>query len=196
MNNHSSQAKLISELSKKLESRFESEGIKAAVCIILRLPNDNMEILLVKRAERPGDPWSGQVALPGGKRLPEDGDLMHTVMREVFEETRINLSESARFLGVMKPVKSIIQPTLRVAPFIFMLLHGTSIKLQEELHSYRWVSINDIIKNKGALHAGSRREESYNLPSYVVWGLTYRILKGFLEIVRSLAGEGINLHNE
>ena len=39
---------------------------RAAVAIVLRQGDPGLEFLLIKRAEREGDPWSGQVALPGG----------------------------------------------------------------------------------------------------------------------------------
>jgi 8-oxo-dGTP pyrophosphatase MutT (NUDIX family) len=49
------------------------------------------EILFIKRAARVGDKWNGHVALPGGKRDPEDGDDAVTAMREALEEVGIGL---------------------------------------------------------------------------------------------------------
>ena len=41
---------------------------RAAVALILRDPGDaSLEFLLIKRADYEGDPWSGHVALPGGR---------------------------------------------------------------------------------------------------------------------------------
>jgi hypothetical protein len=50
------------------------------------------EILFIKRATRVGDKWNGHVALPGGKRDPEDDDDAVTAMREALEEVGIDLS--------------------------------------------------------------------------------------------------------
>jgi hypothetical protein len=50
------------------------------------------EILFIKRATRVGDKWTGHVALPGGKRDPEDMDDQATAKREAFEEVGIDLS--------------------------------------------------------------------------------------------------------
>ena len=62
----------------------------AAVAIILTPQPDS--ILLIRRADRSGDPWSGHMALPGGRREPSDSDLAATAIREVAEEVGIQLS--------------------------------------------------------------------------------------------------------
>jgi 8-oxo-dGTP pyrophosphatase MutT (NUDIX family) len=50
------------------------------------------EVLFIKRATRVGDKWNGHVALPGGKRDPEDADDQVTAAREAWEEVGIDLS--------------------------------------------------------------------------------------------------------
>lgn len=52
------------------------------------------ELLFIKRATRIGDKWNGHVALPGGKRDPEDSDDEVTAAREAMEEVGVDLSES------------------------------------------------------------------------------------------------------
>ena len=65
----------------------------AAVVIILRSNHKDVEVLLVKRAKKITDPWSGQVALPGGKKNSNDENLKNTVIRETLEETGIHLQK-------------------------------------------------------------------------------------------------------
>jgi 8-oxo-dGTP pyrophosphatase MutT (NUDIX family) len=50
------------------------------------------EVLLIKRAARPGDRWTGHIALPGGKREPRDPDDRATSERETREETGLELN--------------------------------------------------------------------------------------------------------
>ena len=58
------------------------------------------EILFIKRAARSGDRWTSHVALPGGKRDPEDANDKATAIRETMEEVGIDLSdEQALFVG-------------------------------------------------------------------------------------------------
>lgn len=49
------------------------------------------EVLLIKRATRKGDRWTGHVALPGGKRETSDSDDCMTSVRETKEETGLDL---------------------------------------------------------------------------------------------------------
>jgi 8-oxo-dGTP pyrophosphatase MutT (NUDIX family) len=65
---------------------------EAAVALVLRTtPAGVIELLFIKRAERHDDPWSGQIALPGGRYDPDDESLEATAVRETFEEVSIDL---------------------------------------------------------------------------------------------------------
>src|SRR3989337_2808027 len=66
---------------------------KAAVALIFRSGADGQpELLFIKRADYPGDPWSGQVAFPGGREEPGDSSLADTAVRETREEAGSDLS--------------------------------------------------------------------------------------------------------
>ncbi len=64
-----------------LNTFFEQDWVK----------HGDPEILFIKRATRVGDKWNGHVALPGGKRDPEDDDDAVTAAREALEEVGIDL---------------------------------------------------------------------------------------------------------
>jgi len=49
------------------------------------------EVLLIKRAARPGDRWTSHIALPGGRREPGDPNDRATSERETREETGLEL---------------------------------------------------------------------------------------------------------
>jgi len=66
-------------------------GWQAATALILAPGADGAELAFIERVERHGDPWSGHMALPGGKRDPEDPDLAATAARETREEVGLAL---------------------------------------------------------------------------------------------------------
>jgi hypothetical protein len=58
------------------------------------------EVVFIKRAARQGDRWTSHVALPGGKRDPEDEDDKAVAVRETAEEIGLDLTaQDALFVG-------------------------------------------------------------------------------------------------
>ena len=56
----------------------------AAILLVLRARDDGEpELLMIKRAEAEGDPWSGHIACPGGRMEPADRNLEVTAVRGV-----------------------------------------------------------------------------------------------------------------
>jgi 8-oxo-dGTP pyrophosphatase MutT (NUDIX family) len=143
-----------------------------------------LEILFVKRAERSSDPWSGQTALPGGKRNPEDENLKETVIRETFEETGINLLENCIFLGVMDPLRSIKRPEMKIIPFIFLQKKKQKIELNEELTGYFWIKLVELTRKKSVFKYKLKDHPAYIIKSQVIWGLTRKIVDNLLSIFK------------
>jgi 8-oxo-dGTP pyrophosphatase MutT (NUDIX family) len=131
----------------------------------------------VKRVESPDDPWSGQVALPGGKRDAKNQNLRRAVVRETLEETGINLLDRCRFLGVMETQRSY---EMKVLPFVVLLEREPSIKLNEELEGFVWISLDELVQHKGSVKFSFGEFPAYIVGNIVIWGLTYRILEKFV----------------
>ena len=176
-------------LTKMLKKTSENLDANAAVVVLLKATNQEFQVLFVKRAEKTGDPWSGQTALPGGKRDTKDRDLKATVVRETLEETRINLLEGCRFLGAMEPVRSIQKPEMQILPFVVLLEKEQAIKLNEELTEYFWTPLKELAEHKGTVKFSFGEYPAYIIENYVIWGLTYRIMQNLLSLVSSI-GEG------
>jgi len=66
------------EILVKRLSRVREGKTDGAVALILRLINQKLEVLVVKRIENPSNPWSGQIGLPSGKRDAKDQNLKQT----------------------------------------------------------------------------------------------------------------------
>jgi 8-oxo-dGTP pyrophosphatase MutT (NUDIX family) len=95
--------------------------MEAAVALV-RARSPRESILLIRRTERVNDPWSGHWSLPGGRREPEDRDLLHTALRELAEECSILLTPEQ--LEAALPATSLgrlLGPRMLVAPFVFSI---------------------------------------------------------------------------
>ena len=173
---------IIEELVSKLNTTNNLEA-NAAVVVLLRSTDRGIQVLLVKRAEKSTDPWSGQIALPGGKRNLKDSDLKHTVIRETLEETAINLLKNCRFLGTMEQFTSIQKPEMKIVPFIVIQEKKQKIKLNNELSDYFWIKLKKIIENKGTVKYKLEDFPAFIIGKYTIWGLTFKILQELLELL-------------
>jgi len=181
---------IIENLSKALKPVSKEQDADAAVALMLKPNNQNFDVLFVKRIESPTDPWSGQMAFPGGKRDAKDKHLKQTVVRETLEETNISLHDRCRFLGTLTATRSTQRPEMKVLPFVILLDHDPLIKLNErELEGFVWISLRELVQNKGIAKSGFGEVPAYVIKSNVIWGLTYRIVENLLQILECLQPE-------
>ena len=162
----------------------------AAVALVLLEGPQGLEILLIKRAERGDDPWSGQMALPGGRYDPGDRDLEATAVRETREETGVDLSDAERLgaLDDLHPRTSVLPPVV-VRPFVFALARRAPLITSDEVQRAFWLPLVRLSES------GVRREVTvtlrggtHTLPAYLVedeliWGMTERIITPFVDLV-------------
>lgn len=181
--------KIIEELVEALGQNVETIEANAAVVVLLRIENREIQVLFVKRAVHPTDAWSGQVALPGGKREPKDKNLKSTVVRETFEETGINLLEGCKFLGILEPVRSVKKPEMKVLPFVVLQREPQTIKLNRELTEYFWAPLKELDKHKKDVKLSFGEFTAYTVEGQVIWGLTFNILSNLLSLLEDINKE-------
>ena len=81
---------------RPLRVSLDGEPSRAAVAMVLEPRADDLHLFFIHRAEHDADPWSGHMGFPGGRKDPEDPDVLNTVLREVHEEVGIDLRRQAR----------------------------------------------------------------------------------------------------
>jgi 8-oxo-dGTP pyrophosphatase MutT (NUDIX family) len=173
----------------ELPSRAADEGAeapRAAVASILRQGMEDVELLFIKRAERQGDPWSGHVAFPGGKREVGDASLLATAVRETEEEVGLRL-EPRSFVTRLHDVRARING-YRVAHFVFRLDdRAASLAMSPEVAAVLWVPLATLAEVERAEGdaPGQRAFPSVKLGDYVLWGMTYRMVGHLLDAVES-----------
>src|SRR5207253_2021742 len=108
----------------------------AAVAAVFRAgADDQPELLMIKRAEHEGDPWSGHVALPGGRMDPRDRDLEQTAVRETWEETGIDIERDGYVLGRLDDLapRMPVLPPLVIRPFVAVVPPTVTIVANPEV---------------------------------------------------------------
>jgi len=163
---------------------------RAAVALVLRPGPDGPELLLIRRAIREGDPWSGHMALPGGREQAGDTGPAHTAARETLEEVGIDVAVHGRLLGPVEPVwpQSSRAPSILVRPFVFWVDAPVEATPNYEVDEAVWVSVREL-REPGSVTEhlleiegmGPMRFPAFGPRGYVIWGLTHRILTSFLE---------------
>lgn len=166
--------------------------LRTAVAMLLRFDRGQPDVLLMKRAERADDHWSGHISLPGGRESPADTDLLATAMRETGEELGVDLGSNARLIGRLEPVRAMARGrvlSMVVAPFVFVETRPVTIALGHEAQAAFWMPLD--LAASGAisdefqyvLGPETRQLPCWSYQGHVVWGLTYRMLDDLLRLV-------------
>lgn len=183
----------------RLESRDAApatDEAHAAVAAIFRAPTHQAEaqILLIRRAERDGDPWSGHMAFPGGKREASDASLLVTALRETHEEVGLDLERHGRLVTQLPSVSAMTRSKrgpMLVTPFIFVLdepEHPEFVLSSEVVETY-WVAVGPMARGEVAMTFPYRHEgvllqlPAFSVQERVVWGLTHRMLSMLFAIL-------------
>lgn len=172
--------------------------VRAAVTMILRQhkqvtddPNDDgIEVLMMRRAEREGDPWSGHMSFPGGKMDSKDDNSFEASLRELAEETGIPrpdevLRSVGRLSDVLTRNHSGRKPMV-VTPFVFELMEDVKFSPNHEVAELVWIPLSFLNdkEHREVMHWDFRGTR-INLPCYYyqtrrIWGLSLTMLDEML----------------
>jgi 8-oxo-dGTP pyrophosphatase MutT (NUDIX family) len=173
---------------------------QAAVAAVLRapLPSGDAEILLVRRSERAGDPWSGHMAFPGGRRDDSDPTLLATAIRETREEVGLDLDQHGTLLARLPDTPAVARGRrvgIVISPFVFALNTAAELppelRLNDEIAEAIWAPLGPLARGELATtHAYSHEGKHFDLPGFqvgerIVWGLTYHMLQALLEVLHA-----------
>lgn len=162
----------------------------AAVTLIVRPVVPDLDVLFVRRADVPGDPWSGHMALPGGHRAAADADILETARRETHEEVGLDLSRGA-YLGRLDDLRPVTRriPSILISPFVAWHGDETPVVTNHEVQYHVWVplgALRDPARQSQVRFRDGSRERLF--PSILfkgdtIWGLTHRVVVNFLDLI-------------
>ncbi len=169
----------------------ESDGLgHAAVAIILREygAGRKQEILIIRRAEDPRDPWSGHLGFPGGRLEPVDISPERAAVRETSEEVGLSLDACARRIGALSEIRarSLQQPLpLSIFPFVYELVHPAVVQQNEEVATACWVPLGYFLNRANRTTMPHPRDPRHILPCYplggrALWGMSLAMLDELL----------------
>ena len=186
---------LMRDLSRQLESRlskfvkdeaaFEPRAGRAAVAIMVREGLEATEMLMIRRARREGDPWSGHMGFPGGRRDPGDPCNFSCAVRETEEEIGVDLGEWGTRLGELSDVNTgwrADRPEMLVTPFVFRVTELPELVPNHEVDDVVWVPLHFLMDhgNREPLDwewkGQKMATDSYLYESYRIWGLSLMMI--------------------
>ena len=175
-------------LRARLRSGLDTDGSDgaawAATALVVGNGPHGPAVCFIHRADRPGDRWSGHMALPGGRRDPQDPDLATTARRETREEVGLRLPEpEGRLEDVGGPGRR-----RQVASFVFLLDDQPALDPDpREVQDALWIPLQHLLDPRAAVRhhwSGLVGFPGIRHGERVIWGLTHRILASFAETLR------------
>jgi 8-oxo-dGTP pyrophosphatase MutT (NUDIX family) len=164
--------------------------VRAAVAILARPVPRDVELLFIRRAAFENDPWSGDIAFPGGRvGSPEEPSRL-TAARETREEVGIDVSE-AECLGQLDDVIG-GDGAVVVSGFVYALRAPAALKTNHEVASAGWVRVSTLVAPERQTTSTFRyKDRDVRLPAIRVfdddsphlWGLTYQFVERFMRIL-------------
>jgi len=172
---------------------LEKAGLSpAAVALILQQGKQGLEILFIERAPHPADPWSGNLAFPGGRIDPDDLTARAAAERETLEEIGLDLSR-AELLGRLDDIIGAYLP-VKISCFVYLLTSSATPVLNHEVTRTFWFPLQELCQpSRHTLseiywHGRQRRIHGIRLDddSPLLWGITYRLAVQFLRHLEAI----------
>ncbi len=165
---------------------------RSAVALILRQADNGLEALMIKRAEREGDPWSGHMAFPGGRGEVSDVNNLHTARRETWEEIGLNTDQHTRVLGRLSDIAT---PRFRghhrmvVTPYLFTIDQVPELSPNHEVAEVIWIPLNFLANhNNREQMQWQIKGVDRDIPCYFynekrIWGLSLLMLDELVGLI-------------
>ncbi|MGC9148349.1 MAG: NUDIX hydrolase [Sulfolobales archaeon] len=141
------------------------------------------KLILLERKEHPGDPWSGHMAFPGGRKEEGDKNSYFTSLRELLEEIQSLDPKEIIHIGGMRTYLS--RGIYKIIPHIYLVKNTPELKWdQNEIERAEWVGIDEL-KEIDCPPEKTPRCFITNKFRKIIWGLTGRVLGDVISILKN-----------
>ena len=162
----------------------------AAVALLLYQGDSGIELLFIRRNQYDGDPWSGDVAFPGGGLEPQDAGPRQAAERETWEEIGLRLG-AEDYLGQLDDLAGAYL-SVKISCFVYRLSERPQLLLNGEVGAAFWVPLSELQAAQRNQQASfTYRGETRSHPivtldgycDHFLWGITYRLLQSFFALL-------------
>jgi 8-oxo-dGTP pyrophosphatase MutT (NUDIX family) len=168
----------------------EVTRVRAAVAMVMRPAARDVEVLFIRRAPLEGDPWSGDIAFPGGRVNLPDEPARAAAERETREEVGIDL-ERADCLGQLDDAIG-GGGAVVVSGFVYALRTRVVLRTNHEVAAAGWVPVSRFAeRDRQSLQTYRYKDRDVRLPALKIfdddsphlWGLTYQFIERFMRML-------------
>ncbi len=187
------QKEFIDHLKKMLSSRKRKvidhpPFSHAAVLVPLYQKEGDCHLLFTKRSDQVKY-HKGEISFPGGMVDEEDRELIHTALREAYEEIGLK-EEDVQIIGFLDDIITVTE--FIVTPIVGLFPYPYPFKISEiEIAELIEIPLSflldkDCFSEKEMLRMGQRElVYAYQYKDHIIWGATARILKQLLDLISS-----------
>jgi 8-oxo-dGTP pyrophosphatase MutT (NUDIX family) len=169
--------------SHRKKKKITGENLKtSAVLIPLFYDQGQYHILFTERSDEV-DFHKGQVCFPGGRREPSDSSLLHTALRESQEEIGLE-ARDIEILGELDDMLTFVTNYV-ISPFVAFIPHPYPFQAEgREIREIFSVPLSFLMDE-----ANFKQDSySYEYEGHIIWGATARILRQFIDLLKSESG--------
>lgn len=178
---------ILARQQKKVIMELPSEGdvppVPAGVLIPMYEKDGEYFVVFTLRTDTV-EHHKGQISFPGGAYQPGDENLLDTALRESFEEIGLWPSD-VEVAGELDDL--ITMSNFKVTPFVGFIpypysFHPSKHEVAEIIH----VPLSMLLDERYCrreVHPTGIVGYFYDCRGYIIWGVTARILKPFLDII-------------
>lgn len=174
------------------EVPLEDGMTQAAVAAVLRPGEEGPDLLFIRRADHPEDPWSGHMAFPGGRVDPGDAGPLAAAVRETREEVGMILLPETHRIGRLSDVRAIGRGrplSMVITPFVFSVDRSPLLTANHEVDATVWVPVVFLADHRNRESMPYRRNglelelPCYHFRGHLIWGMTLGMVDELLAIV-------------